>query len=177
MSKTWHTLKGYVAGAIAFITCPCHLPITLPLLIGLTAGTAFSGWLAKNIFLVGVISTVIFIGGLALAMKWFGKAKPPLPDIYAGLPRVTLITSSACGAACRDAISAWQAVGEKYRFRLEEVDIVSPRGRDLAATHNVFTTPAAVVNGHIVLRGVPSLDRALEAVRPVEAAETQTVQP
>ena len=65
-------IKAYVAGIVAFITCPCHLPITLPLLISLTAGTAFSAWLAApgTLLLVGAISTVAFIGGLALAFKW-----------------------------------------------------------------------------------------------------------
>jgi mercuric ion transport protein len=65
-------IKAYVAGVVAFITCPCHLPITLPLLISLTAGTAFGAWLAApgTLLLVGAISTVIFIGGLALAFKW-----------------------------------------------------------------------------------------------------------
>jgi len=173
MLKTWHTLKGYIAGVVAFIFCPCHLPITLPLLIALTAGTAFSAWLANNVFLVGAISTVVFVGGLALAFKWTGEAKPPLPDIYAGLPKVTLVTSSACGAACRDAMSVWQAVREEHRFKFEEVDIISPRGRDLVARHNIFTTPAAVINDSVVMRGVPSLERAQEAVRPFIAAEAQ----
>jgi mercuric ion transport protein len=64
-------IKAYVAGVVAFIFCPCHLPITLPLLIVLTAGTALSAWLTNNVLLVGAISTVIFIGGLALAFRWF----------------------------------------------------------------------------------------------------------
>jgi len=173
MSRIWYTVKGYVAGAVALIFCPCHLPITLPLLIALTAGTAFSAWLANNVFLVGAISTVVFVGGMVLAFKWTGEAKPPLPDIYAGLPKVTLVTSSACGAACRDAMSVWQAVREEHRFKFEEVDIISPRGRDLVARHNIFTTPAAVINDSVVMRGVPSLERAQEAVRPFTAAEAQ----
>ncbi len=66
-------IKAYVAGVAAFIACPCHLPLTLPLLISLTAGTAFGAWLAApgTLLLVGAISTVIFIGGLALAFNWF----------------------------------------------------------------------------------------------------------
>ena len=76
-------IKAYSASVVAFIACPCHLPLTLPLLISLTAGMAFSTWLAAphNLLLVGVISTVLFIGGLALAFKWFAQpACPPIPN-------------------------------------------------------------------------------------------------
>lgn len=27
----WLTIRGYVAGVVAVVACPCHLPITLPL--------------------------------------------------------------------------------------------------------------------------------------------------
>lgn len=158
MLNTWHTIKGYVAGVVAFITCPCHLPLTLPLLIALTAGTAFSAWLANNVFLVGALSTIVFLGGLALALKWTGEANPPLP------PRVQLVTSDRC-APCEDAKAVWRSAQERHAFDLEEVHIASPRGRDLAARHNILTTPAAVVDGQIVLRGVPTSERAAEAVR------------
>ncbi len=161
MLKTWHTIKGYLAGAVAFIACPCHLPITLPLLISLTAGTAFSAWLADNKVLVGVLATVVFIGGVALAFKWFSKpARPPLPDRYAGLPKVTLITSSACSAMCEDAKAVWRAVREEHRFKFEEVDITSLRGRELAAAHNIFTTPTTLINDRVAFRGVPKPEHA-----------------
>ena len=76
-------IKAYIASVVALIACPCHLPLTLPLLISLTAETAFSAWLAapRIMLLVGVISTVIFIGGLAPAFKWFTQpAGPPTPN-------------------------------------------------------------------------------------------------
>ena len=77
-------IKASVAGVVAFIACPCHLPLTLPLLISLTARTAFGAWLAQNIVLVGVIATVAFIGGLALAFKWF--TQPACPPISSATP-------------------------------------------------------------------------------------------
>ncbi len=78
MFKTWRTIRSYLAGVVAFIVCPCHLPLTVPLLISLTAGTAFGTWLAQNTVLVGAIATAAFIGGLALAFKWFTQpAHPP----------------------------------------------------------------------------------------------------
>ena len=77
MLKIWHVIRSLVAGAVAIITCPCHLPITLPLLISLTAGTAFSAWLAApgDTLLVGVIATAVFSGGMVLAFKWMGEAE------------------------------------------------------------------------------------------------------
>lgn len=73
MHKTWRSIKGYVMSALAFISCPCHLPITLPLLVVVTAGTAFSAWLQNNFFAVGGASAVVFVGSLVLAIRWTGR--------------------------------------------------------------------------------------------------------
>jgi hypothetical protein len=55
---------------IGFIACPCHLPLTLPLLLSLTAGTAISAWLSDNTTLVYAASTILFLGGFVLAAFW-----------------------------------------------------------------------------------------------------------
>src|SRR5712692_4069955 len=77
MLKIRCVIRSVVAGAVAIIACPCHLPITLPLVISLTAGTAFSAWLAApgDTLLVGVIATGVFSGGMVLAFKWMGEAE------------------------------------------------------------------------------------------------------
>lgn len=166
MLKTWHTLKGYVAVAVSFIACPCHLPITLPLLVSLTAGTAFSVWLAENKILVGVISTVVFFGGAALALKWFsGPARPARRDRFAGMTKVTLITSPACREACENARAVWREVRAEHRFKFEEIDIASPHGRELAARHNIFITPTTLVDDRVAFRSVPKRDHAAARVR------------
>lgn len=72
----WKQFRGYAAGAVAFVTCPCHLPIIWPVLLTLTAGTAFGAWLATNMLLVGIMMTVTFLGGLVLALKWLGVKSP-----------------------------------------------------------------------------------------------------
>jgi len=72
----WEQFRGYVAGVVAFVTCPCHLPIIWPILLTLTAGTAFGAWLAANMLLVGIMMTVTFLGGLVLAFKWVGVKSP-----------------------------------------------------------------------------------------------------
>lgn len=66
----WTSIRGYVAAGIALITCPCHLPITLPILLSLTAGTAVGAFLRQHTGLVWAVSAAIFVGGLALALFW-----------------------------------------------------------------------------------------------------------
>jgi len=68
-------IKAYIASVVALIACPCHLPLMLPLLISLTAGTVFSAWLVQNTILIGLISTGIFAGSLALAVRWFNQPR------------------------------------------------------------------------------------------------------
>ena len=67
---SWKQIKGYTAGALAFVTCPCHLITIWPVLLTLTAGTVFGAWLAANMLLVGIVMTGLFITGLVLAFKW-----------------------------------------------------------------------------------------------------------
>jgi|GEM_PF-1533204 len=188
MLQIWHTVKGGVAAVVALIVCPCHLPITLPLLITLTAGTAFGVWLGNNTATVGIISTVIFVGGLALAFKWMTgssdpasavqiegpKAKAPpahIPASSNGMPDVTLITSSIC-TSCNGAKTIWEQARQQVSFQYQEIDITSTQGQRLAAKYNIFSTPVAIVNGKMVKRGRLSLDDALAMVSPA----TQTAQ-
>jgi hypothetical protein len=67
------TLKGTAAAVLAFVVCPCHLPLTLPLLLTLTGGSALGLWLASNQLLVWLASTGLFLGGLLLAWYWFTR--------------------------------------------------------------------------------------------------------
>jgi len=81
MSDVWLKVRGYVAAAIALVACPCHLVVTLPLLIALTAGTALGAFLRQNSALVFGVSTALFVAGLYLAFRWMDQpttvADPP----------------------------------------------------------------------------------------------------
>ena len=68
--SNWHKTRGFVAAGVAFVSCPCHLPLTLPILLAMTAGTAVGGWLANNTTIIYAASVVLFIGELILAGKW-----------------------------------------------------------------------------------------------------------
>ena len=65
MSKVW----GGVLFVTGFIACPCHLVITLPLVLGLLAGTGVGAILAENTGFVYGIAGGYFI--VALAAGWY----------------------------------------------------------------------------------------------------------
>jgi len=48
---------GYLLALLAFLTCPCHLPIWLVLF----GGSAFGAILSENLVIAGVILIVVFI--------------------------------------------------------------------------------------------------------------------
>ena len=63
-----------IGGALLTVTgvlaCPCHLIITLPLLISLLAGTALGSFLGRNTGLVYTGAGIYFVVALALGY-WF----------------------------------------------------------------------------------------------------------
>ena len=65
--ETRKPLTGYLWGALAVLTCPCHLPILAVVLAGTTAG-AFLGehWGSAALGLTG-----LFVLSLARAMRAF----------------------------------------------------------------------------------------------------------
>ncbi len=65
MGKFW----GGVLLVTGFIACPCHLIITLPLILGLLAGTGIGAILATNTGLVYGVAGGYFI--VALAAGWY----------------------------------------------------------------------------------------------------------
>ncbi len=66
--------KG-VGLALALVTCPCHLPVTAPLLLSLLAGTTLGAYLSTHLEVLAAISTALFLGGLALATAEPGGRK------------------------------------------------------------------------------------------------------
>jgi hypothetical protein len=59
-------MGGIVLTMTGFLACPCHLIITLPLLLSLLAGTALGSFLSHNTSLVYAGATIYFVGALAL---------------------------------------------------------------------------------------------------------------
>ena len=60
------TFTSYVLLLTGFLACPCHLPLTLPLIIGLFGGTALGVWIRVHTSLVIGLSASYFIAALAI---------------------------------------------------------------------------------------------------------------
>ncbi len=70
-------IGGVMLTVTGFLACPCHLIITLPLLISLLAGTALGSFLSRNTGLVYSGAGIYFVVALALgAWFLFGKSRP-----------------------------------------------------------------------------------------------------
>lgn len=59
------SVKGYLLLGLAFITCPCHLPLLLAVL----AGTGLAGALSQYFGLVFLVLSVIFVSSLIYGLK------------------------------------------------------------------------------------------------------------
>jgi mercuric ion transport protein len=78
----WKEIGSSISGVIAFISCPCHLPITLPIMLSLTAGTGFGVWLASHQSFIAGATTVVFIFSLLVTFRWAMKPTQvcPVPE-------------------------------------------------------------------------------------------------
>ncbi len=63
-------IGGVVLTVTGFLACPCHLIITLPLLLSGLSGTALGSFLSRNTGLVYTGAGLYFVVALALG-AWF----------------------------------------------------------------------------------------------------------
>lgn len=49
----------------SFVVCPCHLPITLSILVAVLGGTAVGAFLRDNLLLAGAVITSVWLLGMA----------------------------------------------------------------------------------------------------------------
>jgi uncharacterized membrane-anchored protein len=69
-------IGGTLLTVTGFLACPCHLIITLPLLLSLLAGTALGSFLERNTGLVYAGASIYFVVALALgAFFLFGPKR------------------------------------------------------------------------------------------------------
>ena len=82
----WQKIRGGLMVAFSVITCPCHLPIVLPLFAALFAGTPIAILIAKYTGWVYGVMTVLFALTLGLALQWTNpptatECDPQLPHM------------------------------------------------------------------------------------------------
>ncbi len=65
MSRAW----GGVLTVTGFVACPCHLPFTLPLVLGVLGGTGLGSFIGANTGLVYGVFTGYFIAGIGVG--WY----------------------------------------------------------------------------------------------------------
>ena len=61
MNKVW----GTVLAVTSFVACPCHFPVTLPILLGLLGGTGLGGFISSNTGIVYGVAAAYFVVALA----------------------------------------------------------------------------------------------------------------
>ncbi|MBN8579260.1 MAG: hypothetical protein J0L96_01220 [Anaerolineae bacterium] len=66
----WQKIRSGVMFVISFITCPCHLPLTMPLALVLLAGTPLAVWITQHSGWVYGIMAGVFLLSLALGFVW-----------------------------------------------------------------------------------------------------------
>jgi mercuric ion transport protein len=70
-------IGGAVLTVTGFLACPCHLILTLPLLLSLLAGTALGSFLSRNTGLVYAGAGLYFIVALTLGATLLFSSNHP----------------------------------------------------------------------------------------------------
>lgn len=66
---------GFTLAVTGFLACPCHLPLTLPLLLGVLGGTGVGTLIAANTGLIYGLMTGYFIVGLGVGLYLINKKR------------------------------------------------------------------------------------------------------
>lgn len=77
---------------------------------------------------------------------------------------VTILTQEACGF-CDDAKRILAHLGDEFALRIEEVDLETQRGRELAEASGVLFPPGILIDGDPVSYGRPSERRLRRELR------------
>ena len=68
-------VRGGVLTLTGFIACPCHLPLTLPLIVSMLGGTGIGSFVGANTSLIYGIATGYFIVGIAVGVYLLMRKK------------------------------------------------------------------------------------------------------
>jgi len=57
-------IAGYLLATLGFLACPCHLLITLPMLVTLLSGTTLGILIGTNKFLTFIVFLILYVIGI-----------------------------------------------------------------------------------------------------------------
>jgi len=86
-------IGGVVLTVTGFLACPCHLIITLPLLISLLDGTALGSFLSRNTGLVYTVAGIYFVVALALGAWFLFDPARPIREMDVACPTCAPVAS------------------------------------------------------------------------------------
>ena len=75
MSISSKKVRGTVAAVLAVVFCPCHLVLTLPLVLTLLGSSAGGLFLSSHSGLLFGLFAVLFVGALFFAYRSFGSLR------------------------------------------------------------------------------------------------------
>ncbi len=67
------TRIGWFLTITGLLACPCHLPLTLPLLLSVLGGTALGASLAQQTGLITLAAAAYFLAALGLGLSLLGR--------------------------------------------------------------------------------------------------------
>ncbi len=70
------------------------------------------------------------------------------------LPEVILLTAKWC-SVCPAAKALWRELKATVSFDYHEVDVESIRGQELVERYSISSVPTSILDGKVVLHGVP----------------------
>lgn len=91
MRRTFWT---YILMISSFIACPCHLPLTLPLLLSLFSGTALGAFLAAHTTWIVAFCIGYFIAAVALVLWRLKQPARPICSPQALPSRGTVVEAA-----------------------------------------------------------------------------------
>ena len=77
---------------------------------------------------------------------------------------MVLLTARWC-SICPSAKAFWRELKSVCDFEYEEVDAESERGMQLIERHSVASVPTSIVDGRVLLRGVPIYEQAAKLLK------------
>ena len=85
MSNAW----GGVLAVTGFLACPCHLPLTLPLVLSILGGTGLGSFIGANTSLIYGIFTGYFVIGVGVGFFLLDRRKRGSEGAACDLPAPT----------------------------------------------------------------------------------------